>query len=51
MNKGGVYLKLSERSGTNRNTVLFPASGIPKLISVLEEVNQISSKHIKVRYL
>jgi len=43
-NKGGVYLKVSERNGSGRNTVLIPASGISKLKSVLDEVLKISSK-------
>lgn len=37
-NKGGVYLKISERNGTGRNTVLIPATGIPRLKAVLDEV-------------
>lgn len=37
-NAGGTYLKLSERRGTMRKTVLIPASGIGKLQAVLEEV-------------
>ena len=30
-NGSGVYLKLSERNGKSRNTVLIPASGIGRL--------------------
>lgn len=37
-NKGGVYLKISERNSGGRNTVLIPASGIARLCSVLDEV-------------
>lgn len=36
-NDNGIYLKLSERKGTLRKTVLIPASGISKLQAVLEE--------------
>lgn len=43
-NKGGVYLKISERNGGGRNTVLIPASGIPRLKSVLDEVTKESTK-------
>lgn len=43
-NKGGVYLKISERNGSGRNTVLIPASGIPRLKGVLDDVLKISSK-------
>lgn len=43
-NKGGVYLKISERNGGGRNTVLIPASGIPRLKAVLEEVTKESTK-------
>lgn len=39
-NANGVYLKLSERRGTMRKTVLIPASGIKKLQAVLEEVSE-----------
>lgn len=45
-NANGIYLKLSERNGKNRNTVLIPASGISKLKSVLDEVTNISLKDI-----
>lgn len=50
-NTNGVYLKLSERKGTVRNTVLIPASGILRLKNVLEEALQISMKNVKIRYL
>jgi len=43
-NKGGVYLKISERGSTGRNTVLIPASGIARLKAVLDEVAKASSK-------
>lgn len=43
-NKGGVYLKISERNGSGRNTVLIPASGIPRLKAVLDEVAKESVK-------
>lgn len=47
-NSSGVYLKLSERNGKNRNTVLIPASGIGRLLSVLDEVSQINVKNTRV---
>ena len=50
-NENGVYLKLSERKGTVRNTVLITASGILRLKNVLEEALQISMKNVKIRYL
>ena len=37
-NRSGVYLKISERNGTARNTVLIPASGILRLKKVLDDV-------------
>ena len=37
-NRSGVYLKISERNGSSRNTVLIPASGILRLKKVLDEV-------------
>lgn len=37
-NNNGTYLKLSERTGKMRKTVLIPASGIKKLQGVLEDV-------------
>lgn len=37
-NKTGVYLKITERSGGNRSSVLIPASSISKLSSILDEV-------------
>eukprot|EP01041_Mallomonas_annulata_P005935 gene5935-11972_t len=36
-NRNGMYLKISERNGTTRNTVLIPASGLERLKSVLDE--------------
>lgn len=44
-NSNGVYLKLSERNGKSRKTILIPASGIGRLKSVLEEVLNISATH------
>jgi len=43
-NRGGVYLKISERNGSGRNTVLIPASGIHKLRNILDEVSKTSAK-------
>lgn len=37
-NRSGVYLKISERNGNSRNTVLIPASGILRLKKVLDDV-------------
>eukprot|EP01039_Chlorochromonas_danica_P001509 gene1509-1644_t len=42
-NASGTYLKLSERKGTLRKTVLIPASGIARLQAVLEEVSKNSA--------
>lgn len=42
-NENGTYLKLSERKGKLRKTVLIPASGIKKLQAALEEVSAIIS--------
>lgn len=39
-NRGGVYLKISERNGGGRNTVLIPASGIPRLKVVIDEISK-----------
>jgi len=36
-NRQGTYLKISERNGTSRSTVLIPASGLERLCKVLEE--------------
>ena len=41
-NSFGVYLKISERNGTNRNTVLIPSSGILRLKKCLDEVAEAS---------
>lgn len=49
-NNSGVYLKLTERSGKSRNTILIPASGIVRLKNVLEEVSAISSKNPQIRF-
>lgn len=49
-NSSGVYLKLSERNGTSRNTVLIPASGISRLKSVLDEVQTISLKNTRISH-
>lgn len=44
-NKNGVYLKISERrSGSGRNTVLIPATGIQRLKAILEEVSKLSAE-------
>lgn len=48
-NNNGVYLKLSERNGKSRKTILIPASGIERLKSVLEEVLTISASHSEFR--
>lgn len=37
-NQNGVYLKISERNGSNRNSVLIPSSGIQRLGEVLVEI-------------
>ena len=37
-NKGGIYLKISERTGNVKNTILFPSSGVKKLRDALTEV-------------
>lgn len=49
-NSSGVYLKISERNGTSRNTVLIPASGISRLKTVLEEVQNISLKNTRISH-
>ena len=43
-NHSGTYLKISERNGNSRNTVLIPASGIAKLKRVLDDVALASLK-------
>lgn len=48
-NSNGVYLKLSERNGKSRNTVLIPSSGIARLKAVLDEIMTISATTNKVR--
>ena len=50
-NKSGTYLKISERNGTARNTVLIPASGIPRLKRVLDDVQAASARTKSVRYV
>lgn len=40
-NRSGVYLKLAERNGKSRSTILMPASGVSKLRKVLEEVEEV----------
>eukprot|EP01032_Pedospumella_encystans_P028977 gene28977-32724_t len=47
-NSNGVYLKLSERNGKSRNTVLIPSSGIGRLKSVLEEILAINTSSNKI---
>mmetsp|Transcript_21696 Transcript_21696/g.31571 ORF Transcript_21696/g.31571 Transcript_21696/m.31571 type:complete len:288 (-) Transcript_21696:147-1010(-) len=37
-NQNGVYLKISERNGSNRNSILIPSSGIQRLGEVLLDV-------------
>lgn len=49
-NSNGTYLKLSERNGKSRKTILIPASGIGRLKAVLEEVMNISAAHSEIRY-
>lgn len=39
-NQNGVYLKISERNGNNRNSILIPASGIKRLGDVIQEISQ-----------
>jgi len=38
-NKGGLYLKISERKYGNRTSILIPASGIKRLVETLQEVS------------
>lgn len=38
-NKGGVYLKISERKDGTRNSILIPASGIKRLVETLQELS------------
>jgi hypothetical protein len=37
-NKGGMYLKISERKDGQRNSILIPASGITRLTETLQEL-------------
>jgi hypothetical protein len=46
-NKNGIYLKISERNGNSRNTVLIPASGIPRLREKLDEAESAANAHKK----
>lgn len=39
-NQNGVYLKISERNGNNRNSILIPASGIKRLGDAIQEMAQ-----------
>jgi hypothetical protein len=39
-NQNGAYLKISERNGNNRNSILIPASGIKRLGEVIQEIIQ-----------
>jgi len=48
-NSNGIYLKLSERRGNMRKTILLPASGIAKLQQVLEEVSAIAGNQKNVK--
>jgi hypothetical protein len=48
-NGNGVYLKLSERNGKVKNTILIPASGIIRLKNILEEVAVVSAAHTRIR--
>ena len=50
-NRSGVYLKISERNGSSRNTVLIPASGITRLKRVLDDVAAASLKTKVVRFV
>lgn len=43
-NKGGDYLKISERNGNARSSVLIPSSGIQRLLSALQDASVASSK-------
>jgi hypothetical protein len=42
-NDNGVYVKISERKGQKRNTVLFPASCLGDLVSALREAESATS--------
>lgn len=37
-NQNGAYLKISERNGNTRNSILIPASGIKRLGEVIQEI-------------
>lgn len=39
-NRNGLYIKISERNGMQKNTILFPASGIKLLRDALDEALQ-----------
>lgn len=47
-NRSGVYLKISERNGNSRNTVLIPASGILRFKRVLDDVSLINVKNSRI---
>ncbi|KAJ1431855.1 hypothetical protein B484DRAFT_395252 [Ochromonadaceae sp. CCMP2298] len=40
-NRSGVFLKLSERTGKARNTVIIPASGLTRLKAILTEIDEL----------
>lgn len=44
-NQNGAYLKISERNGNNRNSILIPASGIKRLADVMQEIVQSAELH------
>lgn len=44
-NQNGAYLKISERNGNNRNSILIPASGIKRLADVIQEIVQSAELH------
>ena len=46
-----MYLKISERNGNNRNSILIPASGIKRLGDVIQEISQSAEfKNITQQY-
>jgi hypothetical protein len=48
-NNSGTYLKICERNGKQRSTILIPAAGISRLSAVIEEVASIVGKNSRVR--
>lgn len=44
-NQNGAYLKISERNGNNRNSILIPASGIKRLGEVIQEIAKSAELH------